>query len=119
MTASQPSPPDPRAFTPPEPGPFTPPEPGPSTPPEPGPPTPPEPGPPTPPEPGPATPPPSTPRTADTHLAGIGSHSAFLITPDQRRTAFLQEERARLLPVFPDGLVQERYDVLLSVARKP
>ncbi|MER7841453.1 class I SAM-dependent methyltransferase [Streptomyces sp. NPDC096040] len=52
----------------------------------------------------------------DTHLANIGSHSAFLVTPEDRRTAFLTEERAHLLKVFPEGLVEETYDVLLLVA---
>ncbi|MEU6577021.1 class I SAM-dependent methyltransferase [Streptomyces sp. NPDC046805] len=52
----------------------------------------------------------------DTHLANIGSHSFFLVTPEERRTAFLDEERAHLLKVFPDGIVEETYDVLLLVA---
>jgi SAM-dependent methyltransferase len=57
--------------------------------------------------------------TIDTHLANIGSHSAFLLTPEDRRTAFLDEERAHLLKAFPDGMVEETYDVLLLVATKP
>ncbi|MFI9253942.1 class I SAM-dependent methyltransferase [Streptomyces sp. NPDC053069] len=57
--------------------------------------------------------------TIDTHLANIGSHSAFLLTPADRRTAFLEQERAHLLKVFPDGIVEETYDVLLLVATKP
>ncbi|MBL1085577.1 class I SAM-dependent methyltransferase [Streptomyces actinomycinicus] len=57
--------------------------------------------------------------TIDTHLANIGSHSAFLLTPEERRTAFLEEERGHLLKVFPEGLVEEVYDVLLLVALKP
>jgi SAM-dependent methyltransferase len=52
----------------------------------------------------------------DTHLANIGSHSALLVTPEERRTAFLDAERAHLLSVFPDGIVEETYDVLLLVA---
>ncbi|MFJ9712213.1 class I SAM-dependent methyltransferase [Streptomyces sp. NPDC101234] len=52
----------------------------------------------------------------DTHLANISSHSAFLVTPEDRRTAFLAEERGHLLKVFPDGVVEETYDVLLLVA---
>ncbi|MEU2623398.1 class I SAM-dependent methyltransferase [Streptomyces sp. NPDC007157] len=52
----------------------------------------------------------------DTHLANIGSHSAFLVTPADRRTAFLAEERAHLLKTFPEGIVEETYDVLLLVA---
>ncbi|MET8722583.1 class I SAM-dependent methyltransferase [Streptomyces misionensis] len=56
--------------------------------------------------------------TLDTHLANIGSHSLFLVLDEPRRTAFLDEERGHLLEVFPDGVVQETYDVLLLVARK-
>ncbi|MEV7386897.1 class I SAM-dependent methyltransferase [Streptomyces sp. NPDC091215] len=52
----------------------------------------------------------------DTHLANISSHSAFLVTPEDRRAAFLAEERGHLLKVFPDGVVEETYDVLLLVA---
>ncbi|MGW7547916.1 class I SAM-dependent methyltransferase [Streptomyces sp. NPDC054770] len=52
----------------------------------------------------------------DTHLANIGSHSAFLVTSEARRTAFLAEERAHVLKTFPDGIVEETYDVLLLVA---
>ncbi|MEV5841531.1 class I SAM-dependent methyltransferase [Streptomyces sp. NPDC051985] len=52
----------------------------------------------------------------DTHLANISSHSAFLVTAEERRTAFLAEERGHLLTVFPDGVVEETYDVLLLVA---
>ncbi|MES4889154.1 class I SAM-dependent methyltransferase [Streptomyces sp. NPDC096012] len=55
----------------------------------------------------------------DTHLANLGSHSAFLVTPESRRSAFLDEERAHLLHVFPDGIVEETYVVLLLVATKP
>ncbi|MFF7976641.1 methyltransferase domain-containing protein [Streptomyces sp. NPDC007905] len=55
----------------------------------------------------------------DTHLANIGSHSAFLVSPKERRRAFLEEERGHLLKVFPDGIVEETYDVLLLVATKP
>jgi hypothetical protein len=55
----------------------------------------------------------------DTHLANIGSHSALLLIPEARRHAFLEEERAHLLKVFPDGIVEETYDVLLLVATKP
>ncbi|MGW2423194.1 class I SAM-dependent methyltransferase [Streptomyces sp. NPDC001709] len=57
--------------------------------------------------------------TIDTHLANLGSQSAFLLTPEDRRTAFLEEERNHLLKVFPDGMVEETYDVLLLVATKP
>ncbi|WP_046734592.1 class I SAM-dependent methyltransferase [Streptomyces humi] len=53
----------------------------------------------------------------DTHLANIGSHSAFLVIPEDHRTAFLAEERSHLLTAFPEGVVEETYDVLLLVAR--
>ncbi|MGW0766423.1 class I SAM-dependent methyltransferase [Streptomyces sp. NPDC002676] len=55
----------------------------------------------------------------DTHLANLGSHSFVLVAPEERRTAYLEEERAHLLKVFPDGIVEETYDVLLLVAIKP
>ncbi|NEA49090.1 SAM-dependent methyltransferase, partial [Streptomyces sp. SID10815] len=55
----------------------------------------------------------------DTHLANIASHSVFLVCPPDRRTAFLAEEREHLLKVFPDGIVEETYDVLLLVAVAP
>ncbi|MGW4568128.1 class I SAM-dependent methyltransferase [Streptomyces sp. NPDC004561] len=55
----------------------------------------------------------------DTHLANIGSHSFLLVLPEPDRAAFLEEERAQLLKVFPDGIVEETYDVLLLVATKP
>ncbi|MFF3461601.1 class I SAM-dependent methyltransferase [Streptomyces sp. NPDC002619] len=52
----------------------------------------------------------------DTHLANLGSHSLFLVTPQERTAAFLDEERTHLLKVFPDGNVEETYDVVLLVA---
>lgn len=55
----------------------------------------------------------------DTHLGNIGSHSFLLVAPEERRTAFLEEERTQLLKVFPEGIVEETYDVLLLVARRP
>ncbi|MGX4690581.1 class I SAM-dependent methyltransferase [Streptomyces sp. JNUCC 63] len=55
----------------------------------------------------------------DTHLANIGSHSLFLICPEERKAAFLAEERDHLLKVFPDGMVEETYDVSLLVATAP
>ncbi|MET9736357.1 class I SAM-dependent methyltransferase [Streptomyces sp. NPDC006458] len=53
----------------------------------------------------------------DTHLANLGSHSIFLTDTEQRRTGFLAEERRHLLRVFPDGIVEETYDLDLLVAR--
>ncbi|OIJ85633.1 class I SAM-dependent methyltransferase [Streptomyces monashensis] len=55
----------------------------------------------------------------DTHVANVGSHSDFLVMPEDRRAAFLEEERAHLLEVFPDGIVEETYDVLLLIALAP
>jgi SAM-dependent methyltransferase len=52
----------------------------------------------------------------DTHLANIGSHSIFLVQDKERTDAFLAEEREHLLRIFPDGTVEEVYDVLLIVA---
>ncbi|MDN3264048.1 class I SAM-dependent methyltransferase [Streptomyces sp. CSDS2] len=55
----------------------------------------------------------------DTHLANVATHSALLVLPEERAAAFLEQERAHLLEVFPDGMVEETYDVLLIVARTP
>ncbi|PBC97130.1 methyltransferase family protein [Streptomyces sp. Ag82_O1-15] len=54
----------------------------------------------------------------DTHLANIGSHSAFLVLGKAGTDAFLAEERTRLLETFPDGRVEEVYDVLVIVATR-
>ncbi|MEU6221821.1 class I SAM-dependent methyltransferase [Streptomyces sp. NPDC047022] len=51
----------------------------------------------------------------DTHLANIGSHSFFLVRGEEVTNAFLAEERDHLLEVFPDGIVEEVYDVYLLV----
>ncbi|MFS8198919.1 class I SAM-dependent methyltransferase (plasmid) [Streptomyces sp. CWNU-52B] len=51
----------------------------------------------------------------DTHLANIGSHSVFLVLGEEATAAFFAEEREHLLRVFPDGLVEERYEVVLLV----
>lgn len=52
----------------------------------------------------------------DTHLANIGSHSIFLVAGEERTGVFLAEERRILQEVFPDGTVEETYDVELLVA---
>ncbi|MEU6556870.1 class I SAM-dependent methyltransferase [Streptomyces sp. NPDC046915] len=52
----------------------------------------------------------------DTHLANLGSHSAFLIQDPATADAFLAEERTHLLTTFPDATVEEVYDVELLVA---
>jgi SAM-dependent methyltransferase len=51
----------------------------------------------------------------DTHLANVGSHSAFLVRGEESAGAFLAEERAHLLAAFPDGFVEETYIVDLLV----
>ncbi|WP_128382128.1 class I SAM-dependent methyltransferase [Streptomyces cavernae] len=52
----------------------------------------------------------------DTHLANLGSHSRFLVLGTERTNTFLTEERSHLLTVFPDGIVEETYNVDLQVA---
>ena len=51
----------------------------------------------------------------DTHLANLGSHSVFLVHGPERSAAFLAEERDHLLRRFPEGVVEEVYDVELLV----
>ncbi|MER5435710.1 class I SAM-dependent methyltransferase [Streptomyces sp. NPDC002588] len=55
----------------------------------------------------------------DLHLANIGSHSMFLVHGEENAAAFLAEERRHLLAAFPDGTVEETYDVELLVATSP
>ncbi|MET9661463.1 methyltransferase domain-containing protein [Streptomyces sp. NPDC006510] len=55
----------------------------------------------------------------DTHLANLGSHSAFLVLGAEPAQRFLAEERDRLAELFPDGTVEESYAVDLSVAISP
>ncbi|GHE87429.1 class I SAM-dependent methyltransferase [Streptomyces fumanus] len=55
----------------------------------------------------------------DTHLANIASHSVFLVLGEERTAAYLAEERGHLLTVFPDGIVEEVYVVVLLLARVP
>ncbi|MFE9443709.1 class I SAM-dependent methyltransferase [Streptomyces sp. NPDC006602] len=52
----------------------------------------------------------------DTHLANIGSHSILLVHGEEATAAFLAEERDHLARTFPDGIVEEVYDVILLVA---
>ncbi|OKK19148.1 methyltransferase [Streptomyces sp. CB00455] len=51
------------------------------------------------------------------HLANLASHSAFLLLGEAGTREFTDAERERLLALFPDGSVEERYVVGLSVAR--
>lgn len=55
----------------------------------------------------------------DTHLANLGSHSLFRLLGDDATAACLAAERAELLKVFPDGLVEEAYVVELTVTLRP
>ncbi|MBX9366865.1 class I SAM-dependent methyltransferase, partial [Streptomyces sp. WAC04114] len=55
----------------------------------------------------------------DTHLANIGSHSVFLVHGAERTASILAEEREHLLRVFPDGFVEEVYEVVLLLAGTP
>ncbi|MCX4907829.1 class I SAM-dependent methyltransferase [Streptomyces sp. NBC_00878] len=55
----------------------------------------------------------------DTHLANMGSHSIFLVLGEKGTAVFLAEEREHLLEVFPDGVVEETYNVDLLIARRP
>ncbi|MCY0935350.1 hypothetical protein [Streptomyces sp. H34-S4] len=50
------------------------------------------------------------------HLANLASHSAFLLLGAAGTGEFLDAERERLKPVFPDGVVEEPYVVNVSVA---
>ncbi|MEU3062221.1 class I SAM-dependent methyltransferase [Streptomyces subrutilus] len=52
----------------------------------------------------------------EAHLANHASHSAFLLLGEPGTRAFLDAERDRLLRLFPDGTVEERYVVTLGVA---
>lgn len=52
----------------------------------------------------------------DIHLANIGSHSIFLVHGEEASAAFLGEERELLLAAFPDGTVEEVYDIDLLLA---
>ncbi|MFZ3565734.1 class I SAM-dependent methyltransferase [Streptomyces sp. BH097] len=54
----------------------------------------------------------------DTHLANIGSRSAFLVLEEAARRAFLSDERERLGAMFPGGEVEETYVVDALVARR-
>ncbi|MDN3026222.1 class I SAM-dependent methyltransferase [Streptomyces sp. S.PB5] len=54
--------------------------------------------------------------TVDAHLANIASHSIFLVRGEEANAAFLAEEREHLLRTFPDGIVEEVYDVILLLA---
>ncbi|MFE6664516.1 class I SAM-dependent methyltransferase [Streptomyces sp. NPDC057697] len=57
--------------------------------------------------------------SVDTHLANLGSHSAFLVLGAEPTRGFLAEERDRLAELFPDGTVEESYTVDLNMAISP
>ncbi|MFI1419056.1 class I SAM-dependent methyltransferase [Streptomyces sp. NPDC020731] len=54
----------------------------------------------------------------DTHLANLASHSVLLVD-GERAAAFLAEQREHLTAAFPDGTVEETYDVILLLAKTP
>lgn len=55
----------------------------------------------------------------DTHLANIGSRSAFLVLGQAANRAFLAEERGRLRAAFPAERVEEAYVVDVLIAARP
>ncbi|MGV9657534.1 class I SAM-dependent methyltransferase [Streptomyces koyangensis] len=57
--------------------------------------------------------------TVDDHLANLASHSLFLVADAALAQDFLDHERARLLQLFPDGHVEERYVVDLVLTTRP
>ncbi|MFF3750688.1 class I SAM-dependent methyltransferase [Streptomyces sp. NPDC002018] len=58
------------------------------------------------------------PVTLDTHLDNLATHSVFRMLGEEGTARFLAQERAELLTVFPDGLVDEAYAVELTVTRR-
>ncbi|WP_330174324.1 class I SAM-dependent methyltransferase [Streptomyces sp. NBC_01498] len=54
-----------------------------------------------------------------THLANLDSHSRFRLIGEEATAACLARERAELLTVFPDGMVEEAYAVELTVTLRP
>ncbi|MCB5911438.1 class I SAM-dependent methyltransferase [Streptomyces pinistramenti] len=55
----------------------------------------------------------------ETHLAMLGSRSCFATIGPAASAPVLEDERAALLEVFPDGIVEEAYAVHLTLARRP
>lgn len=56
----------------------------------------------------------------DDHLANLATHSYFVVLDAHERDAIFAEERAQLLRLFPDGVVEEPYQVDITVAvRRP
>ncbi|NSC20012.1 methyltransferase domain-containing protein [Streptomyces albus subsp. chlorinus] len=55
----------------------------------------------------------------DTHLANIGSRSAFLVLGQEANSAFFAEERRRLRAAFPGETLEEMYVVDVLVAACP
>ncbi|MCF3965093.1 class I SAM-dependent methyltransferase [Streptomyces fuscigenes] len=55
----------------------------------------------------------------DAHLDNFHSHSVFRVMGEAATAAFMADERAALLQVFPDGRVEEEYVVDLVAARRP
>ncbi|WP_433857633.1 class I SAM-dependent methyltransferase [Streptomyces kronopolitis] len=55
----------------------------------------------------------------DTHLAMLGSRSYFSALGPAAAAPVLADERAALLDVFPDGIVEEAYALDVTVTRRP
>ncbi|MFE2229802.1 class I SAM-dependent methyltransferase [Streptomyces kronopolitis] len=55
----------------------------------------------------------------DTHLAMLGSRSYFAAIGPEAAAPVLADERAALLDVFPDGVVEEAYALDVTVTRRP
>ncbi|MCQ4214592.1 class I SAM-dependent methyltransferase [Streptomyces longispororuber] len=55
----------------------------------------------------------------DLHLAHLGSRSYFAVLGAEKSAPVLADERAELLRLFPDGMVEDAYAVDLTVVRRP
>ncbi|MFD7917625.1 class I SAM-dependent methyltransferase [Streptomyces sp. NPDC059740] len=55
----------------------------------------------------------------EVHLAMLGSRSRTAVEGPRRAAELLREERAALHEVFPDGIVEEPWSVLLTVTLNP
>ncbi|MGP3924027.1 class I SAM-dependent methyltransferase [Streptomyces sp. 8N616] len=54
-----------------------------------------------------------------THLAMLGSRSHLIVIGPEHAGPVLQDERAELLRLFPDGIVEEAYAVDVTVTLRP
>ncbi|UNO40575.1 class I SAM-dependent methyltransferase [Streptomyces sp. MST-110588] len=55
----------------------------------------------------------------DTHLAMLGSRSYFAAIGPEAARPVLEDERAELLKVFPDGVIEEAYALDVTVTLRP